>query len=182
MTRERLRTARLRLRELEPGDAPRLHGLDSDPEVMRYLSKGAATPLARIEHELLPRWLEYYTRYEHLGFFAAELAETGEFLGWFHLRPYAGDETVPELGYRLKRAAWGRGLATEGARALVEAAFAAGFSRVAATTLAANLASRRVLERSGFTEQRRFHYAAELLPDWAEDERAAIEYAAEPRG
>ena len=177
MTRELLRTERLRLRGLAPSDAVRLHALDADPEVMRYVSKGAPTPLVRIEEEILPHWLGYYARYEHLGFWAAERLATGTFIGWFHLRPYGGDETRPELGYRIARAAWGQGLATEGARALVARAFeAGGYPRVVATTLEANLASRRVLERCGFTIARRFRYPLERLPGWSEDERAALEY------
>jgi hypothetical protein len=48
---------------------------------------------------------------------------TGDFLGWFEFRPLDQVGTGIELGYRLRRAAWGRGLATEGARALVDDGF-----------------------------------------------------------
>ena len=41
-----------------------------------------------------------------------------EWIGWFHLKPSIADERALEIGYRLRRAAWGRGLATEGSRAL----------------------------------------------------------------
>ncbi len=53
------------------------------------------------------------------------------------------------LGYRLHRFAWGRGLATEGARALVDRAFASGAARVVAETLARHRASIRVMEKLG---------------------------------
>lgn len=45
---------------------------------------------------------------------------TGAFLGWFHYRlPPDGHTDDVELGYRLRRSAWGKGYATEGSRALV---------------------------------------------------------------
>jgi len=60
------------------------------------------------------------------------------------------DPSDVELGYRLLPSAWGRGLATEGARLLVRRAFAdLGVHRVVATTMAVNVASRRVLEKAG---------------------------------
>jgi len=66
------------------------------------------------------------------------------FVGWIHLRPNGAvfpGET--EIGYRLRREFWGQGLATEGARRLLDAAFRdLGLTYVMATTLAANLASR----------------------------------------
>jgi RimJ/RimL family protein N-acetyltransferase len=49
--------------------------------------------------------------------------ERDVFVGWFHLRPSVFDASMLELGYRLRREAWGRGLATEGGRALVRYAF-----------------------------------------------------------
>ncbi|WP_433687349.1 GNAT family N-acetyltransferase [Micromonospora carbonacea] len=63
-----------------------------------------------------------------------------------------------ELGYRLRRAAWGRGLATEGSRALLRHAFATvGLARVWAQTMAVNTASRRVMEKAGLRYVRTFH-------------------------
>lgn len=59
-----------------------------------------------------------------------------------------GEIAVVSLGYRLRASAWGRGYATEGARALVRRAFTElGVSQIVATTMAVNTASRRVLER-----------------------------------
>ena len=60
-------------------------------------------------------------------------------------------QRTAEVGYRLQRAAWGRGYATEGLGALVDQAFdALGFNRVRALTMTVNAASRRVLEKAGF--------------------------------
>ena len=59
--------------------------LDSDPEVMRFITKGHPTPLARIQNKLIPG--SYSPRQSPPpGFWAAHLRATGEFIGWFHLR------------------------------------------------------------------------------------------------
>jgi RimJ/RimL family protein N-acetyltransferase len=70
------------------------------------------------------------------------------FAGWFSLRRIG--DGVAELGYRLRRDTWGRGLASEGALALVEWGFVESeLNRIVATTMAVNQASRRVLEKAG---------------------------------
>jgi RimJ/RimL family protein N-acetyltransferase len=90
------------------------------------------------------------------------------------LRPVGRHER--ELGYRLRRACWGRGLATEGARALIDLAFGElDASRVWAQTMTVNRASRAVMERCGMRYVRRFHL------EWPEPiegtEEGDVEYA-----
>ncbi|WBB78915.1 GNAT family N-acetyltransferase [Micromonospora sp. WMMD882] len=154
-----LDTGRLRLRRFTPADLDHLVELDADPEVMRYLTNGRPTPATVVRDELLPRVLAEYDRTPGLGRWAAVSRADGDFLGWFALDPPPGDDpTEAELGYRLRRAAWGRGLATEGARALVRYAFdQLGLRRVRAETMAVNVRSRRVLERAGLRLVRTFH-------------------------
>lgn len=149
-----LRTERMVLREFTAHDAQHLFDLDADPEVMRYLTGGPGTPMEEVRGRIIPKFLEGYRKHPGLGFWAAIETSTGSFLGWFHFRP---DRTNPEdldIGWRLRRAAWGRGLATEGAREIVKRA---GGRRVVAYTLEANAASRRVMEKIGMTVVRRFH-------------------------
>lgn len=147
-----LTTQRLLLRPLTPADLDHLAALDSDPAVMRYLSGGAPTLRAVIARDILPRFLALD------GGFGCWLAldRAGDVIGWFLLRPGApGDAS---LGYRLKCSAWGKGYATEGARALIQRAFAdLGVQRITAITYQDNLPSRRVLEKLGFTLVRRYH-------------------------
>ena len=81
-----LETGRLRLRRFVPADADLLVALDADPEVMRYITYGQPTPLATYVETYLPRWFAIYRAQPGLGYFAAERRDTGEFLGWFHLR------------------------------------------------------------------------------------------------
>jgi hypothetical protein len=91
---------------------------------MRYINNGVPTSREEIEGEVLPNWLAYYERGSAWGFWAAEDRTTGEFLGWFHLRPPPGEDVDdPEVGYRMRTAAWGQGYATEGTIALIDKAF-----------------------------------------------------------
>jgi RimJ/RimL family protein N-acetyltransferase len=154
-----LATQRLVLRRFTIADADNLVSLDADPEVMRFITGGIPTSRAEIQDEVLPAFLRYYQRYEGYGFWAAIEKETGEFLGWFHFRPRAGAAPGEvELGYRLRKSAWGQGYATEGSRALIRAGFTQfGVQRVVAETMAVNLASRRVLEKAGLILVRAFH-------------------------
>src|SRR6266851_4079712 len=82
-----LETQRLVLRQFTMADVDNLVSLDDDPEVMRFITGGAATPRGEIADEVLPAFLGYYERFEGYGFWAAVEKATGEFLGWFHFRP-----------------------------------------------------------------------------------------------
>jgi RimJ/RimL family protein N-acetyltransferase len=161
---EPLATERLRLRPLATDDVDRLVELDADPQVMRFITGGASTP-----RDEAARIVARATGHRWLAFGDAD----GDFVGWFGLRPSAAGER--ELGYRLRRACWGRGLATEGARALVHLAFAElHASRVWAQTMTVNLASRRVMERCGLRFVRTF------FTEWPEpvagSEEGDVEY------
>jgi len=130
-----------------PADAADFIGLELDPEVMRFLNGGA------VDHDatdpaafLMPRGTEPYV-------WTARRTAGDAFVGWFSL--YPEDETLAELGYRLRRSDWGTGLASEGARALVGWGFErGGYERIVATTMAVNLGSRRVMEKIGMRHVR----------------------------
>jgi RimJ/RimL family protein N-acetyltransferase len=172
-----LQTERLVMRRFTAGDVDNLCALDGDSAVMRYLNGGKPTPRDVIQHGLLPWILSLYERYDSFGRWAAIERSTGDFLGWLSLRP--PDESRPEeveLGYRLRQAAWGKGYATEGARALIHKGFAElGVQRVVAHTMTVNTASRRVMEKAGLTFVRTFY------EDWPEviegGELGDVEYA-----
>src|SRR4051794_22611804 len=119
-----LTTERLILRRFTPADVELLVELDADPQVMRFLTNGNPTPYATVRDELLPRIIDGYATRPHHGRWATLERATGRFVGWHSLDwPADGDGTQAELGYRLRRPAWGRGYATEGARALIRSAF-----------------------------------------------------------
>lgn len=172
-----LQTERLVLRRFTPDDAENLFDLDNDPEVMRFLTGGRTTPRGVIESEVMPGFLRYYERFERFGYWAALEKSSGEFVGWFALHPPNGDDTSEvELGYRLRRSAWGKGYATEGSRAVLDKGFRdPGVRRVFARTMAVNFASRRVMEKVGMSLVRTFH------EEWDEPiagaEHGEVEYA-----
>ncbi|MBH5333454.1 GNAT family N-acetyltransferase [Streptomyces pactum] len=171
-----LETDRLVLRRFTPSDVDLLLELDSDPEVMRFINGGRPTPRETVTGQVLPRLLHLHAGTGECGFWAAEERTTGAFLGWFEFRPLEGERwDVVELGYRLRRPAWGRGYATEGSLALIAKGFTElGVQRVTANTMAVNSGSRRVMEKAGL------RFARSYVGDWPEvidgSEHGEVEY------
>lgn len=171
-----LETERLVLRRFTAADLDNLFRLHNDSEVMRFINGGKPTSQAEIQGEALPKLMTYDPR--GLGFWAAIAKRSGEFLGWFEFRPRDGAPGEVELGYRLSREHWGKGYATEGARALIRKGFTElGVQRVVATTMTVNTGSRHVMEKAGLTFVRTFHL------DWPDPiagaEQGDVEYALE---
>ena len=172
-----LETERLILRRMTMADVDDLVELNSDPEVTRFINGGRPIPREVIEHDDLPHIIARYERGDGYGLWAAIEKPTGAFLGWFHLRPAKdGPSDEPELGYRLKRSAWGKGYGTEGSRALIQKAFTElGARRVFASTMTVNVGSWRVMEKAGLRFVRTFF---QEWPDKIEgDEHGDVEYA-----
>ena len=144
---------------------------------MRFVTSGIPTSREEIENEVLPAFLGYYQRYEGYGFWAVIEKVTGEFLGWFHFRPRQDAAAgVVELGYRLRKSAWGKGYASEGSRALIRKGFTEfGVQRVTAEAMAVNQASRRVMEKAGLKLVRIFHQPWPYPIDG--DQFGEVEYA-----
>lgn len=148
------------MRRFTMADVDLLVELDTDPEVMRWLSGGPPTPRHMIENEILPRFNS--ASMDGRGYWAALTKDTGAFIGWFSLVPRepAASRDL-EIGYRLRRSAWGMGYATEVARSLVDRTFIElGAERVFATTYGENAASRRVMEKLGMTHVRSYRQSA----------------------
>ena len=171
-----LETDRMTLSWFRETDADLLFDLDNDPLVMRYINGGLPVEQTEVASQL-SYWLTTYPADGRFGFWRADEKTTGQFVGWFHLRPRLGeDPSRPELGYRMCRAAWGKGLATEGSRALIDMGFRQlPVNQVYATTMAVNLASRRVMEKAGLRIERSF------IADWpiriVGDDVGGVEYA-----
>ncbi|MFI5327669.1 MAG: GNAT family N-acetyltransferase [Candidatus Rokuibacteriota bacterium] len=147
-----LETPRLRLRPLAASDEADLVALDSDPEVMRYVGSpaGVKSPAETRERARLRIREEQRGDYEPLGFWRIEGRSDGAFHGVGALIRMPDSEEV-EVAYRLARSAWGQGIATEAAGALVGHALGPlGLPGVVAVTYPANQASQRVLDKLGF--------------------------------
>jgi len=144
-----IETARLRLRRLSADDEHALVELDSDPDVMRWVG---SPPGCRPHAETVER-VRQRIGADHgaLGFWVVEGRDGGGAIGLVALLPMPAGGDI-ELAYRLARRAWGRGLATEAASAIIAYAFgAARLPRLVAVTYPDNVASQRVLARLGFT-------------------------------
>ena len=147
-----LETPRLRLRPLASSDEADLIALDSDPEVMRYVGSpaGVKSPAETAERARLRIRETQRGDYEPLGFWRIEGRGDRAFHGVGALIQMPGGDDV-EVAYRLARTAWGQGIATEAAGALVAHALGPlALPRVVAVTYPANQASQRVLDKLGF--------------------------------
>jgi RimJ/RimL family protein N-acetyltransferase len=131
--------------------------LDSDPQVMRYLS-GRASTRDEVGADHLRR-MAAAQKVDGLGFWVGLVGD--EFVGWI-LQPAHGpdqpdDPAVADLGFRLLRRYWRKGLASEGARALVRYGFDdIGLDRIIAQTMSVNAGSRATIERVGLKYVRTF--------------------------
>jgi RimJ/RimL family protein N-acetyltransferase len=154
-----LRTTNLKLRPCISSDQSDFIDLERDPEVMRFLNGGA------VDHEntdpekvtfLMPRGTEPDV-------WTVQRIDDGVFVGWIFLSSQ-GDR-VAEIGYRLRRDAWGKGYASEAALELVRWAFeATDVETLVACTMATNIGSRRVMEKIGMRHARTVPFEAATFP------------------
>jgi RimJ/RimL family protein N-acetyltransferase len=147
-------TARLRLREWEEADEGRFYAIMNTPAVMQHLG-GVQTPEGW--RQAFERLRLYQREFGHT-FWIVEDKASGEILGFCGLKlvnsPGAGDELAgtPEIGWRLRESAWGRGIAKEAAVAAFDLAFGRfGYERVIAMTIPANVESEGLMKRLGMT-------------------------------
>ena len=147
-----LHTARLLLRPFTPADAEAIFELQSNPRVLRYWDAPPWKERARAQ-----RFIAVCGQMEQEGSgarLAIERAADGRFIGWCALMQWNPDHRSATLGYCLDEASWGKGIATEATRALLQWAFATlNLNRVHAQTDTRNAASGRVLEKLGFVRE-----------------------------
>lgn len=151
MSRQELHTDRLRLRRWRPDDRAPFAELNADPVVMEHFPR----TLSRAESDaFVDRIEDHFDRYG-FGLWAVEVSDGGEFAGYVGLWP--ADFAAPftpavEVGWRLARRFWGRGLAPEGARVVVADGFdELGLTEIVSFTSQINTSSRRVMEKIGMS-------------------------------
>ena len=144
-----LRTERLLLREWRDEDLDPFAALNADPEVMRFMPK----LLSRDECAARIQSMREHFRDHGFGLWAVEVRNVSLFVGFVGLSiPRFEAPFMPcvEIGWRLAREAWGRGFATEAARAAVALGFDVfGLQEILSFTVHDNVRSRRVMERLG---------------------------------
>jgi RimJ/RimL family protein N-acetyltransferase len=146
-----LRTARLLLRPWRDADVAAFVELSADPAVMEFLR-----PLA--DPAVAVAWVaQVKAHWEQRGFgqWAVEIPGEASFIGAVGLATISYEAhftPAVEVAWRLARAYWGRGYATEAARTALDYGFETlGLAEIVAVTVPANLRSRRVMERLGMT-------------------------------
>ncbi len=125
--------------------------MNADSRVMEYFPK----LLTREESDTLIARIEERFERSDFGLWAVEVVDSSKFAGFIGLSvPHFQAHFTPciEIGWRLAAEFWGRGLATEGARAVLAFAFESlSLDQIVSFTTAANIRSRRVMEKLGMT-------------------------------
>jgi len=153
-----LETERLILRQWKKSDYLPFINIGLDPEVMKYLPK----LLTENESlEIINKIKDIFNK-NNWGFWAVELKKTGEFIGFIGLHDQPEQfEFSPcvEMGWRLAKEHWGKGYATEGAKAALEYAFnKLNLNKVVSFTSIANNQSESVMKKIGMTKVRYFNH------------------------
>ncbi|WP_308193243.1 GNAT family N-acetyltransferase [Micromonospora trifolii] len=151
-----LETPRLLLRCMRSDDLDGFAAINAQPEVMRYIHDGRTLDRAATAERLANSQRQWDKH--GFGLYAVEVRETGELAGFTGLAvPTFLPEIMPavEIGWRLGRAHWGRGLATEAAQAVVAHTRAAlDLRRLVSIHVVGNEASARVMVKLGMSLER----------------------------
>jgi RimJ/RimL family protein N-acetyltransferase len=157
-----LETPRLRLRQWQDVDREPFAAMSTDPEVMHYFP----AVLDRNQSDALVDRAQGLIEERGWGFWALEIKASGEFVGFTGL--HTPDPELPfspcvEVGWRLARAHWGKGFATEAARRSLAFGFdQLGLNEIVSFTSLGNARSRAVMERLGMRPDGEFDHP--LLP------------------
>ena len=163
-----LETERLILREFIPSDDVGMFELDSNPEVHKYLGNN---PIQSIEQarEVIKGVQQQYIE-NGIGRWAAIEKDTGNFIGWSGLkfiREYENNQiNFYDVGYRLIPKYWGKGYATESAKAAIKYGFTEmNLGEIIGTANVENKASRNALEKCGLKFVEKFMWK-DIHCDW----------------
>jgi len=158
-----IETNRLILRAIEASDAQGIFELDSDPEVHRYLGE---KPIKSIEEaKAIVKYIQ--KQYEENGVARWAIIDkmTNEFVGWSGLKyekEVRSEMDYYDLGYRLKKKFWGRGIATETALESLKYGFQTiNLKEIYAGAHIENIASNNVLQKAGLKFIETFEYDKE---------------------
>lgn len=140
-----LETERMYLRQFTEADAPRIRQLSSAPGVLKYIPEPIPASDEEAKEVIVKIILPQYKN--NLGRWAAQLKENNEFIGWCGLK-LVKDEI--DLGYRFLPSAWGKGFATEAAKATLQYGHQQlQLEKIIAHAHIDNIASQKVLEKIG---------------------------------
>lgn len=165
VTPDDLLTERLLLRRWMDADREPFAAINADPEVMELFP----STLSRVESDAFADRVEAHFDDHGFGLWAVEVLDGGAFAGYVGLWPAdfeAHFTPAVEVGWRLARAHWGRGYATEGALAAARDGFdRLGLDEIVSFTTTANHRSRRVMEKLGMRYDPKDDFDHPKLPD-----------------
>lgn len=151
-----LETPRLILRSWQDSNLTPFYEMNHDPEVMRYFPN----LLTRPESDELANQIQSFIKKQGWGFWALELKETQEFIGFtgLHHQPTKFNfSPCTEIGWRLKRSAWGRSLAFEAAQTSLNFGFNhLKINEIVAFTAQSNIPSQSLMNRLGMNKVKPF--------------------------
>jgi RimJ/RimL family protein N-acetyltransferase len=160
-----LKTDRLILRPWRPEDREPFAAMNADPAVMEFF----VSTMTREESDALVDRIEEGWAERGFGLWAAEEIASGTFLGFigfFHQTFDAHFTPAFEIGYRLARAGWGKGYATEGAKEAVRYGFeVAGLTDIVSMTCVPNVRSQNVMRKLGMTHDPADDFDHPRVPD-----------------
>ena len=163
--RDAIETGRLLLRRWRESDRIPFQAMNADPRVMEFFP----SVLSPAESDALFGRIQAHFDRHGFGPFAVESRESSTFFGYVGVFvPEFDAHFTPavEIGWRLAFDFWGRGYATEGARAVIQYAFNdLGLAGLVSFTVPANLRSRRVMEKIGMTHDPRDDFDHPKLPE-----------------
>jgi len=153
-----IETERLLLRPFALDDLSDLHAITGHEEVVRYLPEGVWT--LEETREALRKVTDRYKRGQSVTEVKYTLAvvekNTKKVVGWCGLGPMDFDQAEVEIYYGLSRDLWGRGIATEAAKALLHYGFQSiGLEKIVAIVKPENRTSQRVIEKLGMSYKKR---------------------------
>jgi [ribosomal protein S5]-alanine N-acetyltransferase len=143
-------TSRLSVRQYTIDDAENFYLFNSDPDVIKYIRPPKTRQQA---FQFLQENIEYYKKFPAYGRWALLEKPNQHFIGSFMLRPSTAIAGEIELGYAMFKEYWGKGYASESVKGGLDHAFRQlKLSSVIAITQVENIASQKVLLKSGFIQ------------------------------
>lgn len=164
----RIETERLILREMLPTDDEALFEMDSNPEVHRYLGENPVTDIEQVR-TYIDAIRKQYADYG-IGRWTAVEKASGNIIGWAGLKFITETENnrtrFHDVGYRLNQKYWGKGYATESAKAALRYGFETlQLTEIIGSANVNNTQSRKALEKCGLTFVEQFYWK-DILCDW----------------
>lgn len=157
MTVSVLDSERLSFRLMDITDESLFLDLDNDPEVMKFINGGKPTTKQEHLDIHIPRHSAFRNPDKGWGYWATFIKETNTFIGWVLVRPMdffseGKDLTNIELGWRFKQLAWGKGYATEAAKAVLQSLKEqVKYNKFTAIAVSDNTGSIKIMQKIGMT-------------------------------